>query len=64
MAKYKMEKDKMDHMEAINAFVAMGGNYDGSGEIETQRLVAITEEFELNINISVFCGVFVVLFWK
>jgi hypothetical protein len=25
MAKYKMEKDKMDHMEAINAFVAMGG---------------------------------------
>ena len=44
----------MDHMEAINAFVAMGGNYDGTGDIETDKLVKITEEFELNINIHVF----------
>ena len=33
MAAHKMEKDEMDYKEAINAFVAMGGNVDGSGEI-------------------------------
>ena len=39
MATHKMEKDRMDYEEAINAFVAMGGQEDGSGEILTEKLI-------------------------
>ena len=42
MAAHKLEKDKMDYKEAINAFVAMGGNEDSSGEISTDKLINIT----------------------
>ena len=53
MARYKVEKDTIDHQDAINAFVAMGGNEDSTGQIETQKLVQIAQEFELTIDINV-----------
>ena len=52
MACHKAEKDDMDYKEAINAFVAMGGYEDGTGEISTDKLIAITKEFGLTIDIE------------
>ncbi|GFH21359.1 uncharacterized protein HaLaN_18648 [Haematococcus lacustris] len=43
-----------DEQETIDAFVALGGNADGSGTISTDRLQAVVREFELTLNIAKF----------
>lgn len=38
----------------VDAFMAMGGNFDKSGFVEKSKIVKVIEEFELTINIDEF----------
>ena len=38
---------------AVDAFIALGGNSDKSGEISTEKLRAIIKDFGLTIDIDV-----------
>mmetsp|Transcript_10921 Transcript_10921/g.1645 ORF Transcript_10921/g.1645 Transcript_10921/m.1645 type:complete len:81 (+) Transcript_10921:183-425(+) len=46
------EEDEIDH-DILNAFVAMGGNLDGTGFVTKKKLSdIITVIFELNVDID------------
>ena len=54
---YIFENEKMKNMknnenDMIEAFVAMGGNRDTTGEICTDRLVRVIKEFQMTIDIE------------
>lgn len=41
-----------DEADTLDAFVALGGNYDKTGKILVDRLHSILEEFEMRIDID------------
>ena len=41
-----------DDSDTVEAFVALGGNPDRSGEISTDKLRAVIQEFQLTIDID------------
>lgn len=49
----KFQDSEEDEQDMVDAFVAMGGNEDKSGEIDSQRLIdVIRHQFEMTINIE------------
>eukprot|EP00824_Muranothrix_gubernata_P008491 TRINITY_DN20928_c0_g1_i2.p1 TRINITY_DN20928_c0_g1~~TRINITY_DN20928_c0_g1_i2.p1 ORF type:complete len:117 (+),score=23.90 TRINITY_DN20928_c0_g1_i2:168-518(+) len=51
--KQKLEKGGDDESDTLDAYVAMGGNPDGSGCVEAQRLIhVIKNEFGMTIDIE------------
>ena len=48
----KTKNSKNNENDMIEAFVAMGGNRDMSGEICTTRLVSVIDEFQMTIDIE------------
>lgn len=53
--KHKMNTSEEEDADTKDVFVAMGGNLDGSGNVETSKLIEIIKkEFELTIDIESF----------
>jgi Ca2+-binding EF-hand superfamily protein len=51
--KHKMNSSDEEDTDTKDVFVAMGGNTDGTGSVETSKLVdIIKKEFELTIDIE------------
>ena len=51
--KHKLSAGEDEDADAKDVFVALGGNTDGSGNVETSKLVEIIKkEFELTIDIE------------
>lgn len=49
----RFQDSEDDEQDMIDAFVAMGGNEDKSGEIDSQKLIdVIRHQFEMTINIE------------
>ena len=49
----KYQDSEEDEQDMIDAFVAMGGNADKTGEIDSQKLIdIITHQFKMTINIE------------
>lgn len=51
--KHKLASSEDDDSDTKDAFVAMGGNEDGTGKLDASKLVEIVKkEFELTIDIE------------
>lgn len=51
--RHLMSKKDEDEQDMIDAFVAMGGNPDKSGQVDAERLInIIRHQFEMTINIE------------
>jgi calmodulin len=49
----KYQESEEDETDMIDAFVAMGGNADKTGEVDTEKLIEIIrKKFEMTIDIE------------